>query len=600
LSGLVAQGNAETGHAPQNAVNRSADAHMCLIQRRCHRAVFSLMLSLAALLALPAFGRELVALDLAHQPVPLLEAGEAWIDPTGSAPAARVAADTSIDWTPTRDGAIYRIDTHKALWFRFTLPPASDSERWYVEIPYPSLDKATLYVFGDDGEWAAQPSAGDTIAVADWPVPHRNPLLPVAVTPHEARAYLLRLENPHSFSAPLSFVTASYLSAREQRTSLVLGIYFGLAGLAAVLGALSAVTLRDAAYGLYALSVALMGLAQAAMTGIAGLNLWPALPWWHDRSSMVLPALALGTLIWFFSTVVSMRERSLRLYRLLIALAWLGPATALGILFVEPSLRLTLLIPYVVLATSGGLLAVTWAARRGDRYAVWLLAGSVPVAIGAMFPTARLAGLIPVNFWTMHGMQVGLAIELPVLLFMLMERSQQRREHQRRIHGMDRIDPATGLINAQVFDTRLARMVARCKRLKYQGALVLIDIVNIEQIRRQFGDADAEELPLRIAGRLLSAAREIDSVARLSDLRFGMLVEGPLTPEEAATIGPRLVARCLMPFRKKPIEWAAQVRVAQALVPVDHGNTNLVMERLAALLAAVPADSKRAVFSLRS
>jgi two-component system, sensor histidine kinase LadS len=228
-----------------------------------------------------------------------------------------------------------------------------------------------------------------------------------------------------------------------------------------------------------------------------------------------------------------------------------------------------------------------------------MLAALMPVIIGAAFPIARLLGLIPISFWTTHGMQVGIAIELPVLMVVLMLRSQQRREHYRRIQGLDRIDPATGLINSYVFSERLTRMMARSQRLKYQSAVLLIDIANIEQIRRDFGARSAAELPLHVAGRLLSAAREIDSVARLSESRFGMLVEGPLTAEEAASAGPRVVARCLMPFKNKPIEWVAQVRVAHSLVPAERANPVLLVERLEALLAAVPSDSKRAVFALR-
>jgi len=343
-----------------------------------------------------------------------------------------------------------------------------------------------------------------------------------------------------------------------------------------------------------------MGLSQAAMTGIGGLHLWPHLPWWNDVSPLVLPVLAVGSLLWFYSAVVSMPERSRWLHRVLTGLMLLAVATAVGIMLVQPSSRFLLMVPYIVLASIIGPFAIIWAARRGDRYALWLLAGSLPVMIGAAFPLARLAGLIPISFWTMHGMQVGIAVELPVLLVILMVRSQQRREHNRRIQGLDRIDPATGLINGQVFGERLVRMMARSQRLKYQSAVLLVDIVNIEQIRRDFGQRSAEELPLRVAGRLLAAAREIDGVARLSELRFGMLVEGPLTPEEAASAGPRLVARCLMPFKNKPIEWVAQVRVGQTLVPTERADAQQVLERLSALLNNVAPDSRRAVFTLTS
>jgi GGDEF domain-containing protein len=143
-------------------------------------------------------------------------------------------------------------------------------------------------------------------------------------------------------------------------------------------------------------------------------------------------------------------------------------------------------------------------------------------------------------------------------------------------------------------------MMARAERLKYQGAVLLIEIANIEQIRRDFGARSAGELPLRVAGRLLGSARKIDAVARLGELRFGMLMEGPLTAEEIAAAGPRIVAHCLMPFDRKPVEWVAQVRIAQSPLPDGTRDPRRLLDHLEAVLAAVPPDSKRAVFSLRT
>jgi GGDEF domain-containing protein len=561
----------------------------------CRLGLLALVLWTAAA---PASARTVLDLDTAQQPVPLLDWGDAWMDHSGRATPDQVAQDSAIAWQPTRDGGIYPLTTGNALWIRFTVPPAPDGERWYVQVPYSSVNRVTLYTPDSVGAWQAQ-EAGDTIAVARWPVPHRHPLLPVLVSAEEPLKYLLRVENPHSFGAPLSFVSESHLSRAEQRTSLILGLYFGLAGLAMVLATLSALSLRDRAYAHYALAVALMALTQSSLTGIAGLHLWPHSPWWNDLSTLVLPVLTVGALTWFLIAVVSLAERSPALHRLLSLVAMGSVATAAAIALAEPSLRFRLMVPYVVVACLLALATAVWTARRGDRYALWLLAGLVPVAIGSAFPLARTWGLIPVSFWTSHAMQIGIAIELPVLLVILMLRSQQRREHNRRIHGLDRMDPATGLINAHVFHERLLRLMARSERLRYSSAVLLVDIVNIEQIRRDFDRRAADELPLRVAGRLLSAARDIDSVARLSGHRFGMLIEGPLSAEEAAAAGPRVVARCLMPFKGKPIEWVAQVRVAQTLVPAESNpDAARTLERLEFLLANVAADSRRAVFNL--
>ena len=571
------------------------------IGRVC-RAVPAWLAGLVAgwLLALaPAAAQTSVVLDAAAKPhVSLDTAAQAWTDAGGQASPQQLASDSAIPWQATAAGTVYPLRTGQALWLRFSVTSdGSGRGRWFLAIPYPSVNRVTLFSADPAGGWVAQ-TAGDTLPVASWPVPHRHPLLPLALAAdREPQQFLLRVENPHNFSAPLAIVSEAALLPGEQRISLILGIYFGLAALVVVLALFDAVSLRDSAFGWYALAVVVMGMAQGSMVGLNGLHLWPALSWWNDVAALALPVLAVGCLVWFLAVLVSLPQRSRRLFWAALTIALLSLPTAAAIMLVEPSSRYVLMVGYVGSGSAMSMLLMAWAVRRGDPHGAWLLVGLAPLVGFALFPLARAVGLIPASFWTAHGMLIGIAVELPLLLMVLMLRSQQRRENRRRLHGLDRIDPATGLINAPMFLERLDRMISRAERLQHQSAVVLVDIANQDQIRRDFDRRSAEEMPLRVAGRLLSAARDIDTVARLSDLRFGMLVEGPLSPEDAESLGARLVARCLMPFKDKPPECVPQVQVAQALVPRGQ-NAAAVAERLHAVLAAVPAGSKRAVFTV--
>ena len=148
------------------------------------RRWFRLLLAMACCLAMaPAFAqpRSVLELDPARQPVQLLDWGDAWTDTTGQARVEDVARDTKLPWRPTLPQGIYPLSTGKVLWIRFTIPPAPDAERWYLEVPYPAVNKATLYTPDSIGQWMPQ-VAGDTVPVAEWPVPHRHPLLPVLVS----------------------------------------------------------------------------------------------------------------------------------------------------------------------------------------------------------------------------------------------------------------------------------------------------------------------------------------------------------------------------------------------------------------------------------
>ena len=569
-----------------------------ILLRKLALAGVAVLLIAVSMASTSALSRTVLDLDVQQQPVALKDWGDYWIDTTGKMTAAQVFASRTSNWQPTQSDTIYPVAAGQALWIRFTVPPAPDAERWYLEVPYPSINRASLYTLDAAGLWDEQ-RAGDLVAVQDWPVPHRHPLLPIAVSAEVPSTYLLQLENGHSFGTPLRFLSDSHLNHSEQQVSLILGIFFGLVGLAAVVSALSALSLRDPAYGFYAASVTLMGLTQASATGIAGLHLWPNAPFWNDVSTSVLPTLELAATLMFISAAVSLPERSASLNRLCIGIALLGLLTAVAVALVPIDVRMRVLMSYVFLPQLLAFFTLVWAWRRGDRFALWLVLGFAPVALAAACVSARNLGWLPVSFLTQHASQIAVGIELPILMVILMLRSQQHRENKRRILGLDRIDPATGLINGHVFAERLMRMIARSERLKHQSAVMLIDIVNTEQIERDFGRRNAEELPLRVAERLLSTAREIDSAARLSERRFGMLVEGPFDAEDAGALGPRIVARCLMPYKGLNIDCTAQVRVAYALVPHRGTQAQSLLKRLEERLAhAANTGDKRAVFML--
>ena len=541
--------------------------------------------------------RTVLELDTRSQPVGLADWGDYWIDTTGKLSAQEVAASTFIAWKRTKTDAIYQITTGHVMWVRFSVPPAPDTERWYLEVADPTIDRASLYTQDSLNRWNEQ-RAGDNIAVRDWPVPHRHPLLPIALSAEMPTNYLLRLENNRAISPPLRFISEAYLSSSEQKISLILGIFFGLTGLAVVVSTLGAISLRDAAYGWFALAGLLMGLTQAAITGIGALHLWPGAPWWSDISTVTLSLMTISASLMFIGHTIALPERSHVLQQVLTAAAVSGTIFAAVEALLPSALRQSVFVPVMGGLQLAGLLTLLWAWRRGDRSAPWLMLAYAPVIGATEWLLARGMGLVSTGFLSQYGMLIGIAINLPIAMVILMQRSLHRRENSRRIQGLDRIDPATGLINGHVFVERLVRMIARSGRLRHQSAVMLIDLINSDQISRNFGRKAAEDLPLRVAERLLSTAREIDSAARLTECRFGMLVEGPFSAEDAATLGPRIVARCLMPYKGLHVDCVAQVRVAYALVPQNGSNAHGVLTHLEERLAVEPIYSRRAVFSL--
>ena len=572
--------------------------------RHCRAArLMAALIGLAALLFAPiswAAGPTVV-LDPARQPQRLLGAGEFWLDPTGTSTIEQVTHDQGVPWKMISENEIFQLQRQRALWVRFTVraDAKAASDHWYLEVPSAAVDTVTLYTATQDG-WHTT-SAGDLLRVSTWPVPHRHPMLPLALSAGGEQTYYVRIVNSHSFSAPAAIrERGGSRSLAEQQIALWLGIYFGLAALAFVMAVHGAVTLKDLGFALYALTVLSMTLTQASLTGIGGLHLWGEFPWWNDMAPFVLPVIAGGCMIGFIGEVVSLGERSALVQKLVNGFALLAVPLTVGILLTDPATRFRMMLPYVVATIPMVVAVMLWALRRGDRYAPWLLAGNIPVAVGALFPVARTAGMIPATFLTTYSMQFGLALELPILMMMLLRRSQQRRDYIRRLKGLDRIDPATGLLNEAVFRERLARLIARSVRLKYRSAILLVDITNLEQIRRDFDRQAAQELPLRAWPAACCRRRARSTAWRACRTTASASCwKGPLKAGEVAEAAPRIVARCLMPFRNRPLGWSAQVRVAQALIPMDGTDPQQLVGQLEALLATTAShDGKRAVFNL--
>ena len=558
----------------------------------------TLWLVCAVLTAATAHGRTVLELDTDKQPVALADWGEYWIDGRFDRTAVEVETGVNIAWAPTLKGGIYPLKAGEVLWIRFTIPPAPDAETWVLEIPYPALDRASLYSKDKAGQLSEQ-RTGDLTAVSDWLTPHRHPLLSVQFNAEEPTRYLLRIENAQGFSAPLRFLSSRQVLRGEQQNSLFLGFYFGIAMLGMLTGLICFAWLRDRAYLYYSATSLLVGLTLAALSGAAALHLWPRSPVWADMSLSVLAVWSLTSVMLLNAIVVSLAQRSPLLNRGMLAIVAIGLVLSVLLTTTPSALRLKLFVPYVISVVVFLLSINFWAWRRGDRFGGWLLLAAVPFAASWALANARYLGWIPLSLLTEQSGMATLALQLPLYLTALILRSQKSLQTRSRIAGLDRIDPATGLLNEHVFNHRLLRMSARSQRFKHQSAVVLIDLVNVEQTQRDFGRKAADQLPVRVAARLLSTIRDIDSAARLSERRFGILVEGPISAKEAISLGPRIIARCLMPFQGMHPECVGQVRLAYALVPLEDPGTQSLMTRLEErLTTAALLDDRRAVLTL--
>ncbi len=561
-----------------------------------HRLLQSLILRalLCGLLLFPASlqARSILDLDVKSQPAQLKDWGDFRVDPSASmTPMGAARAD---GFAPTPERGSYPLAPGAVLWIRFTLPATPDDQRWYVRMSQPGLDEVTLYTRGSGDSWSPL-RAGDALPMSQWALPHLYPVLPLNISAADPTRYLLRIVAGDGFSAPVEFVSESWLSREQQRVSLMYGVYFGLLAMGAIYAFATGSALREGAYLWLGGGTALAGLAASGAVGVAGLHFWPESPGWSDAAHHVLPALACVPLLSFVAQALLLRERARILFWLLLGVVVLALAGAVVAGMAHSPWRRWVAQGVLTASMACATGVLLWSWYRGDRFARNLLLALAPLALA--LPAYRLATLQGAGAsepaWVL--LLGGLAVTIGAVYLLLSWRDQAKRDHLKRIAQLQEIDPATGLVNDLVFASRGKELIERAQRFEHQSVVAIVDFPNFPALRSEFGRKYSLELLLRLAERLCAMLRNMDTAARLGEFRFGLLVDGPVALSRARALSAKVIAHCITPMSGLPLGMVAKPRIAMALVPAHGSSMSAVVVLLEDMLRAAADDPLRVI-----
>jgi diguanylate cyclase (GGDEF)-like protein len=516
-----------------------------------------------------------------------------WIDTTGAKTVEEVeAAGDSLPWSPRERDHQHRIDG-AALWIQFEAVTGAE-HRWFLELSSSGVDRAQLFYRQDNGRWVVQ-EAGDTKPVSQWPVPGRVPTF--ELSHHDAGEpirYYLRVEHARvDFAAAVTIYDQARLVAEREREQFLLGGYFGLAAMIAL------VSYRDRAFAAYALYVALLGLGQVAYLGVGAQHLWDRWLRWNEVATFVLPGVSSAAGLWFVRTVTEPARYS-RLLDLLVLVLITALIAMVGVDTIATS-RVTFGIVMALTALALGVIAVligfVWS--RGDDPAIRLIAlGFLPVLVMACFPVARGLNLIPNSPLTRYGLSIGAVLEMPILFYALSLRGSRRRESQMRAAALAHTDALTGLADPRSLVHRLETSLARARAQRHACGLLGIRISNFEAIVSEFGREAAEKALVVAASVMRQAIHDTDLAARMGDHEFALLLEGPTSMAEAISHAQQVVAGGLRQVESLPQGLAIKFHVAMAMLPEKDLDAQRALRWVLTAAQDMPSDARKLIRSL--
>lgn len=117
----------------------------------------------------------------------------------------------------------------------------------------------------------------------------------------------------------------------------------------------------------------------------------------------------------------------------------------------------------------------------------------------------------------------------------------EKIDKERHLEYLSRYDALTGLVNRWVFEDHLEQALTRAKYNKRHIAVAMLDIEEFSRINDTLGHSAGDEVLKTLAGYLSRSVREGDTVARLGNDNFGVILQDLADREDAVVVVEKLI-----------------------------------------------------------
>jgi len=141
----------------------------------------------------------------------------------------------------------------------------------------------------------------------------------------------------------------------------------------------------------------------------------------------------------------------------------------------------------------------------------------------------------------------------------------EHRRTQEQVEYLSHHDVLTGLPNRGLFQDRLALAVAHAKRRNEFLGILLINLKRFGKVNESLGQEAGDELLARVAERLKTSLREVDTIARFGGNEFSILIEGIASADDVAALAEKIDGMFATPFHVRGHEMVVSASVGAAV-----------------------------------
>jgi diguanylate cyclase (GGDEF)-like protein len=493
--------------------------------------------------------------------------------------------------------------TQSDVWLKTELHNgASAPQRWLVQFEYPFLDYVTLYTLRQQGIVAQR--SGSAVPVEQRALAHRQAVFPLELAANERVTLFIHVAASGSKMLSFNVIKPNTFYVQNDRHNFWLASYFGMLLALGLYNLLLFFGLKERVFLHYSLFVAGFGVAIFTFNGIGTLMFWSFLG--ENTARLV----ALG--FTFASTMATLFAQSFlntetyspRWHRVLSHFrryCWLA---VFATLFLPIPSALYLMDVTGFTAALLLLLCGSYCSlRRVPSARLFVFAWSL-FLLGAGVFALRNLSLLPANFITLYGIQIGSALEMLLLSFALASRFNKLKRQKERaqsavlaalkkqeaaleqkvaartkaLEHLANYDVLTGLLNRHGLMRATESALERNRKHEQCLALLMLDLDRFKPINDCYGHEAGDFVLQKVAKRIAHLARDNDHCARFGGDEFIIIMENIASDDVLAPIVARIDQAIRSPIK---LPCGERVSVSASIgISLCSGSENATFESL--------------------
>jgi|GEM_PF-392998 len=374
------------------------------------------------------------------------------------------------------------------VWFRFIVHNTQkDTLRSLLRLSNPNLDLIDLFQENRSGAWSQIASVGDKRPLENKMFLNRNFILPLAIAPQSTDTFLLRVNNGgEQFHFVPSLVKYEFFLQEDAQYQLYFGIYFGIIAFILLFNLFSYFSLKEKTALWYALYVFCLGMLQISLVGYGSQYIWGG-AYFSNHANPFFASASILFLLYFCMDYLHTEKLMPRVHRVLMVMHWgivgclvfsvipLGFTYEVSVVGIN---GITLLLNIAIIP-----LAVLAIRKNLQQAKLFLLAFSVLIVSVFGFVLKNF-GVLPSNFLTDFGLQIGSSLESILLSIGIVLRFKSTRETAlESLQTLNELTERANVMLEQKVTERTEQVEKQKTLLEYKNKEIISSIAYAKRIQ---------------------------------------------------------------------------------------------------------------------